>query len=106
LTSVAASVAGGLICAYQVGYGIAAFGVGPLPFVGECAKLWVKISTRVEALFPHALINPVLRGLVNYFAIDATKRRSADRQRLSLSAWRANDQLIERISCEAKGDRP
>lgn len=30
LTSVAASVAGGLICAYQVGYGIAAFGVGPL----------------------------------------------------------------------------
>jgi hypothetical protein len=30
LTSVSASVAGGLICAYQVGYGIAAFGVGPL----------------------------------------------------------------------------
>ena len=30
LTTVAASVAGGLICAYQVGYGIAAFGVGPL----------------------------------------------------------------------------
>jgi Major Facilitator Superfamily len=30
LTSVAGSVAGGLICAYQVGYGIAAFGVGPL----------------------------------------------------------------------------
>jgi MFS family permease len=30
LSSVAASVAGGLICAYQVGYGIAAFGVGPL----------------------------------------------------------------------------
>jgi fucose permease len=30
LATVAASVAGGLICAYQVGYGIAAFGVGPL----------------------------------------------------------------------------
>jgi fucose permease len=30
LTTVAASVAGGLICAYQIGYGIAAFGVGPL----------------------------------------------------------------------------
>jgi fucose permease len=30
LTTVTASVAGGLICAYQVGYGIAAFGVGPL----------------------------------------------------------------------------
>jgi hypothetical protein len=61
----------------------------PLPFVRECAKLWVKISTRVEALFPVQLINLVLRGLANYFAIDATKRRSADRQRLSLSAWRA-----------------
>jgi hypothetical protein len=30
MTSVVASVAGGLICFYQVGYGIAAFGVGPL----------------------------------------------------------------------------
>jgi fucose permease len=30
MTAVAASVAGGLICVYQVGYGIAAFGVGPL----------------------------------------------------------------------------
>jgi predicted MFS family arabinose efflux permease len=30
LTAVAASAAGGLICAYQIGYGIAAFGVGPL----------------------------------------------------------------------------
>jgi fucose permease len=30
LTTIAASVAGGLIAAYQVGYGIAAFGVGPL----------------------------------------------------------------------------
>jgi MFS family permease len=30
LTTVSASVAGGLICVYQIGYGIAAFGVGPL----------------------------------------------------------------------------
>jgi MFS family permease len=30
LTSIAASVAGGLIAFYQIGYGIAAFGVGPL----------------------------------------------------------------------------
>ena len=30
MTTVAASVAGGLICVYRVGYGIAAFGVGPL----------------------------------------------------------------------------
>jgi hypothetical protein len=30
LTAIAASVAGGLIAFYQIGYGIAAFGVGPL----------------------------------------------------------------------------
>jgi MFS family permease len=30
LSAVAAAAAGGLICAYQIGYGIAAFGVGPL----------------------------------------------------------------------------
>ena len=30
LTTIAASVAGGLIAFYQIGYGIAAFGVGPL----------------------------------------------------------------------------
>ncbi|MGC2032614.1 MAG: MFS transporter [Steroidobacteraceae bacterium] len=36
LTSVAASVAGGLIAFYQLGYGIAAFGVGPL-------QLWAGI---------------------------------------------------------------
>jgi len=31
MTAIAASVAGGLIAAYQVGYGIAAFGLGHLP---------------------------------------------------------------------------
>ena len=30
LTAIAAAVAGGLIAFYQIGYGIAAFGVGPL----------------------------------------------------------------------------
>jgi hypothetical protein len=30
LTAISASVAGGLIACYQIGYGIAAFGVGPL----------------------------------------------------------------------------
>jgi hypothetical protein len=30
LTAMAASVAGGLVAFYQIGYGIAAFGVGPL----------------------------------------------------------------------------
>jgi MFS family permease len=34
LTAIAASVAGGLIAFYQIGYGIAAFGVGPLQSAG------------------------------------------------------------------------
>jgi fucose permease len=34
LTTIAASVAGGLIAFYQAGYGIAAFGVGPLQAAG------------------------------------------------------------------------
>jgi fucose permease len=42
LTAVAASVAGGLICAYQVGYGIAAFGVGPLQ---------VRAGLRLETIY-------------------------------------------------------
>ena len=42
LTTVAASVAGGLICAYQVGYGIAAFGVGPLQ---------VRAGLRLETIY-------------------------------------------------------
>jgi predicted MFS family arabinose efflux permease len=42
LTAVAASVAGGLICAYQIGYGIAAFGVGPLQ---------VRAGLRLETIY-------------------------------------------------------
>ncbi|HVB26935.1 MAG TPA: hypothetical protein VNE21_03360, partial [Mycobacteriales bacterium] len=34
LTSISASVAGGIIAFYQIGYGIAAFGVGPLQSAG------------------------------------------------------------------------
>ncbi|MCB0169901.1 MAG: MFS transporter, partial [Anaerolineae bacterium] len=30
MTAIAASVAGGLVAFYQIGYGLAAFGVGPL----------------------------------------------------------------------------
>jgi fucose permease len=40
LTTIAASVAGGLIAFYQIGYGIAAFGVGPLQ---TCAGLDLNI---------------------------------------------------------------
>ena len=40
LTAIAASAAGGLIAFYQIGYGIAAFGVGPLQ---TCAGLDLNI---------------------------------------------------------------
>jgi len=38
LTSISASVAGGLIALYQIGYGIAAFGVGPIQALGLSLK--------------------------------------------------------------------
>jgi fucose permease len=50
LTSVAASVAGGLICAYQVGYGIAAFGVGPLQSRADLSLETIYGATAVVAL--------------------------------------------------------
>jgi hypothetical protein len=50
LTSVAASVAGGLICAYQVGYGIAAFGVGPLQSRADLSLETIYGATAAVAL--------------------------------------------------------
>jgi fucose permease len=55
LASVAASVAGGLICAYQVGYGIAAFGVGPLQ-----AQAGLRLQTIYGATAAIALLMAVL----------------------------------------------
>jgi MFS family permease len=39
LTAISASVAGGLITLYQIGYGIAAFGVGPIREMGVSLKI-------------------------------------------------------------------
>jgi len=39
LTAISASVAGGLITLYQIGYGIAAFGVGPIRELGVSLKI-------------------------------------------------------------------
>jgi fucose permease len=49
LTAIAASVAGGLIAFYQIGYGIAAFGVGPLQMAGADLKN-IYAGTAVVAL--------------------------------------------------------
>ncbi len=49
LTPIAASVAGGLIAFYQIGYGIAAFGVGPLQTAGVTLKS-IYAGTAVIAL--------------------------------------------------------
>ncbi len=50
LTTVAASAAGGLIAFYQIGYGIAAFGVGPLQSWTELNLKFIYGGTAVVAL--------------------------------------------------------
>jgi MFS family permease len=55
LTGIAASVAGGLICAYQVGYGIAAFGAGPLQVHAGLRLQAIYGATAVVALLMSAL---------------------------------------------------
>jgi fucose permease len=59
LTVMAASVAGGLIAFYQIGYGIAAFGVGPLQ-----ARAGLDLSTIYGGTAAVALILSVLSFLV------------------------------------------
>jgi MFS family permease len=61
LTSVAASVAGGLICAYQVGYGIAAFGVGPLQSRADLSLATIYGATAAVALAMTMLSFALLR---------------------------------------------
>jgi hypothetical protein len=63
LTAMAAAVAGGVIACYQLGYGIAAFGVGPLLDGG------VKLST----VYAVSAIVAVGLGLVSF---GVTARRS------------------------------
>jgi fucose permease len=65
LTSVAASVAGGLICAYQVGYGIAAFGVGPLQ---------VRAGLRLETIYGATAAVALVIAMLSFFLV---RRRQA-----------------------------
>ena len=63
LTAIAASVAGGLIASYQIGYGIAAFGVGPLHEGAGLSLAAVFGATGVVALAMAALARVVVRRL-------------------------------------------
>jgi hypothetical protein len=66
LTGITASVAGGLIAFYQLGYGIAAFGVGPL-------RSWAGIHLN-DIYGATAIVALAMGGLS--FVITATERRA------------------------------
>ena len=55
LTAIAASVAGGLIAFYQIGYGLAAFGVGPLQSLADLSFKTIYGGAAVAALAMAAL---------------------------------------------------
>jgi hypothetical protein len=61
LTTIAASVAGGLIAFYQIGYGIAAFGVGPLQTLAGLRLNAIYGGTAIAALGLCALAFAVTR---------------------------------------------
>jgi fucose permease len=61
LTAIAASVAGGLVAFYQLGYGIAAFGVGPLREQAGLALGTIVGGTAAVALAMAALSFAVVR---------------------------------------------
>jgi len=63
LAAITASVAGGLIASYQIGYGIAAFGVGPLHERAGLSLAAVFGATAVVALATAALARVVVRRL-------------------------------------------
>jgi predicted MFS family arabinose efflux permease len=66
LTSMTASVAGGMIGCYQMGYGVAAFGVGPLQ---ARAKLTLASIYGWAALFAFSL------AMLAFFIVAKTKHR-------------------------------
>jgi hypothetical protein len=61
LTAIAASVPGGLIAFYQMGYGIAAFGVGPLQQKAGLSLATIFGSAAIVALIMSALSFVVTR---------------------------------------------
>ncbi len=65
LTVIAASVAGGVIAFYQIGYGIAAFGVGPL-------QTWLELS--LDTIYGAASLVALLMAVLSF----AVVRRAPD----------------------------
>jgi fucose permease len=64
LTAIAASVAGGLIAFYQIGYGVAAFGVGPLQSWAGLGLNTIYAGTAIVALVMAALSFIIVRRQV------------------------------------------
>ena len=69
LTSIASSVAGGLIAFYQIGYGIAAFGVGPLQ-----AKAGLDLST----IFGGTAAIAVAMAVLSFILVRPEKQTAAE----------------------------
>jgi len=60
LKAISASVAGGLIALYQIGYGLAAFGVGPIQALGLSLKIifgWSAVIALVMAVLTFVVTN-------------------------------------------------
>jgi hypothetical protein len=70
LVLIAASVAGGLTAFYQVGYGLSAFGVGPLE---------TRLGLALDTIYALAAVFALMLGAVSFNVI-----RRADRRRLDI----------------------
>ena len=73
LTPIAASVAGGLIAFYQIGYGIAAFGVGPLQTSAGLELNAIYGGAALVALMMSALSFVVVRPSAARIPLTVTK---------------------------------
>ena len=76
LTTIAASVAGGLIAFYQIGYGIGAFGVGPLQNWAGLDLNVIYGGTALVALVMAALSFVVVQSSTNGLPLTVTKEKT------------------------------
>jgi predicted MFS family arabinose efflux permease len=76
LTTIAASVAGGLIAFYQIGYGIGAFGVGPLQNWAGLDLNVIYGGTALVALVMAALSFAVVQSSTNGLPLTVTKEKT------------------------------
>jgi len=60
MTSVSAAVAGGLICVYEMGFGIAAFGVGPLQ---------IRAGLRLDTLYGGSVAVALLMAILSFVLV-------------------------------------